>query len=57
MDNTAVSARERGELIAVAVCPHCHVINKLRSADNIEDGKCKCQSCGEEITIEKTIRK
>ncbi|MDL2236226.1 hypothetical protein LJC56_00115 [Christensenellaceae bacterium OttesenSCG-928-K19] len=57
MNNTATATHTRGALIGVSVCPACKVINKIRTSDEVYEGKCKCQSCGEEISIDKVIKK
>lgn len=57
MMDSAVTTHSRGALVGISVCPKCHVINKIRTTDETQDGKYKCHSCGEEIGIEKTIRK
>lgn len=57
MNNTAETTIIRGELVGISVCPKCQIINKIRTTDDIYDNKCKCHSCGEEISIDKKMKK
>jgi len=46
----------KASLIGISVCPKCNIINKIRSNEVINDNKCRCHSCGEEITIDKWLK-
>ena len=56
VSNQTIQIHTRGSIIGISVCPNCHVINKIRDVQDIQGDKCKCQSCGSEITIEKRIK-
>lgn len=48
--------KARDLVMGLAICKKCNLINKIRSAETIKEGKCKCSGCGTEIEISKKIK-
>ncbi len=47
----------RGDLVGIAICPKCNIINKFRSDEDFRDNMGKCHSCGTEVAIQKRMGK
>lgn len=40
-------------VIAIALCPQCNVIHKVRENEKAENGAYKCRQCGADIQLDK----